>query len=81
MFKLNFTEYGGFSFTVIPKQISVSGPLVATSPVRTGVASHLAQVALDDARAQGLRVIPRCPFVADYIARHPEYADLVEPSA
>ena len=43
-----------------------------------GVASRLAQVALDDARTQGLCVIPRCPFVARYIGRHPAYADLVE---
>ncbi|HUY80084.1 MAG TPA: GNAT family N-acetyltransferase [Ktedonobacterales bacterium] len=42
-----------------------------------GVASKLAQAALDDARAQGLRVAPLCPFVASYIKRHPEYGDLV----
>ena len=44
-----------------------------------GIASKMAQVALDDARAQGLAVIPRCPFVASYIRRHLEYADLVPP--
>ena len=44
-----------------------------------GIASKMAQFALDDARAQGLAVIPRCPFVAGYIRRHPEYADLVPP--
>lgn len=43
-----------------------------------GVGSRLAQVALDDARARGLRVTPRCPFVAAFIDRHPEYADLVD---
>jgi uncharacterized protein len=43
-----------------------------------GVASRLAQVALDDARDRGLRVTPRCPFVAGFIDRHPEYADLVD---
>ena len=37
-----------------------------------------AQAALDDVRAQGLRVIARCPFFASYIDRHPAYADLVE---
>ena len=44
-----------------------------------GIASKLARVALDDARAQGLAVIPRCPFVAAYIRRHPAYRDLVPP--
>ena len=42
-----------------------------------GIAGTLARVALEDARAAGLAVIPRCPFVASYIRRHPEYADLV----
>ncbi len=44
-----------------------------------GIASKLARVALDDARTQGLAVIPRCPFVAAYIRRHPAYRDLVPP--
>jgi predicted GNAT family acetyltransferase len=35
------------------------------------------QGALDDIRARGLRVVPFCPFVAGYIRRHSEYADLV----
>ena len=42
-----------------------------------GVASALARAALDDARRKGLAVIPRCPFVAAFIRRHPEYRDLV----
>lgn len=42
-----------------------------------GIASALARVALDDARARGLRVIPACSFFRMYMARHPEYADLV----
>ena len=34
--------------------------------------------ALDDARSEGLNVIPTCPAVARYIAQNPEYADLVK---
>ncbi|WP_316042288.1 N-acetyltransferase [Nocardiopsis sp. CNR-923] len=33
--------------------------------------------ALDDVRHQGLSVLPLCPFVKEWIARHREYADLV----
>jgi predicted GNAT family acetyltransferase len=44
-----------------------------------GIAGAMARVALEDARAAGLAVIPRCPFVAAYIRRHPQYADLVPP--
>jgi predicted GNAT family acetyltransferase len=46
-----------------------------------GVGSRLVAGALDDVRARGLRVVPLCPFVAAYIQRHPEYADLVADSA
>ena len=42
-----------------------------------GVGSELARGALDDVRAQGLRVQPLCPFVSAWIRRHPDYADLV----
>ena len=42
-----------------------------------GVASELMGKVLANVRAQGLKVVPMCPFVADYIDRHPEFADLV----
>jgi hypothetical protein len=42
-----------------------------------GIGSALARGLLDIARAQKLKVVPRCPFVAGYIAKHPEYADLL----
>lgn len=44
---------------------------------RQGLASKMAKTALDDARAEGLKVVPICPFVAGYIERNPEYQDLV----
>jgi len=42
-----------------------------------GLASELARQMLDDIRARGLRVDPRCPFVAKYIREHDDYQDLV----
>lgn len=49
------------------------------SPSRQGggVAGLLAKAALDDVRARRLRVDPVCPYIATYIRRHPEYADLL----
>jgi predicted GNAT family acetyltransferase len=44
-----------------------------------GLGGRLAKSVLDDARRRGLGVVPRCPFVAAYIKRHPEYDDLVVP--
>ena len=46
-----------------------------------GFGSQLARGALDDVRVRGLWVTPHCPFIRSYIRRHPEYADLVHPSA
>jgi predicted GNAT family acetyltransferase len=43
-----------------------------------GVGSALAQGALDDIRARGLKVRPLCPFVAAYIRHHPDYEEIVE---
>jgi predicted GNAT family acetyltransferase len=42
-----------------------------------GIGSQMMHGVLRDVRAQGLKVIPRCPFVADFIDRHPAYADLL----
>ena len=44
-----------------------------------GHAATLARGALDDARSRGLAVRPDCPYVASYIAKHEDYADLVAP--
>ncbi len=43
-----------------------------------GVGSALARAALDDVRAEGGRkVLPLCPFIKNWIARHEDYLDLV----
>jgi uncharacterized protein len=42
-----------------------------------GLGGKLARSALDDVRARGLAVRPACPFIAGWIAKHPDYADLV----
>lgn len=42
-----------------------------------GIGSRLARTGLDWARGEGLKVVPRCPFVAAWIERHPDYRDLL----
>jgi predicted GNAT family acetyltransferase len=42
-----------------------------------GIASRLVQGVLDDIRARGLKMVPRCDFVRSYLSKHPEYRDLV----
>lgn len=46
-----------------------------------GLAGKLAERVLTDARAEGLLIVPQCPYVRGYLERHPEHADLVAPGA
>lgn len=41
-----------------------------------GVGSALARQALDEARERGQSVLAACPFIAGWIAHHPDYQDL-----
>jgi predicted GNAT family acetyltransferase len=42
-----------------------------------GIGSRLVSSVLDLVRARGQKVVPQCPFVAEFIEAHPEYRDLV----
>jgi predicted GNAT family acetyltransferase len=42
-----------------------------------GIGSALVKGALESARARNLKVVARCPFVGAYMARHPEFNDLL----
>ena len=47
---------------------------------QSGLGSTLVRAALDEVRSRGGSVVPRCSFVAGWIERHPDYADLVAQS-
>ena len=42
-----------------------------------GVGSSLVRGALEAIRARGLRVVVKCPFVAAWMGKHPEFNDLI----
>ncbi|MCX5338620.1 GNAT family N-acetyltransferase [Streptomyces atratus] len=44
-----------------------------------GLASLLVQQALTDARASGKRIVPVCPYVAKFLKKHDEFADITDP--
>jgi predicted GNAT family acetyltransferase len=44
-----------------------------------GVAAVLVRAALDEARQRQWMIVPRCSYVARFIERHLEFADLVDP--
>ena len=59
---------GGLRFTHTEISDAVAG---------RGLGGVLVRAALDAASARGLAVVPDCTFVRGWIAKHPEYADLV----
>lgn len=46
-----------------------------------GIGNRLAKAALESVRAAGFRVLPLCPFIKGYIARHADYQPLVVETA
>jgi len=46
-----------------------------------GIASALAKVAMEYASERQLTIIPLCPYVAAYIARHRQYQHLLDSGA
>jgi predicted GNAT family acetyltransferase len=42
-----------------------------------GIASALAQMAMDTARAEGWKVVPACSYAQAWAKRHPQYDDLL----
>ena len=43
-----------------------------------GIASRLARGIFELLRRSGRKAVLKCPFMGEYFARHPEYADVVE---
>lgn len=67
--ELTFTRRG-------PNIISADHTGVPDALAGHGVAKALLDFLLTDARENGFRIIPLCPFVRKHYARHPEWADL-----
>jgi predicted GNAT family acetyltransferase len=71
------TLAGVAAYQLRPDAIIFTHTKVSDAYEGQGAGSQLAREALDDARRRGLRVVARCPFIASWIERHPDYADLV----
>ena len=63
----------------VPQGLLLPHTVVPEAFAGQGVGSALARTALDYARAEGLKVLPTCTFMAGWISKHPEYADVVHP--
>ncbi|MFE6148533.1 GNAT family N-acetyltransferase [Streptomyces sp. NPDC057889] len=44
-----------------------------------GLAAILVEQALTDVRASGMRIVPVCPYVAKFLTRHQEFANITDP--
>jgi predicted GNAT family acetyltransferase len=64
-------------FQVTPEAVVFTHTSVEPEYEGRGLGSALARGALDDVRARGERVVAQCPFIAAFITKHPEYADLL----
>jgi predicted GNAT family acetyltransferase len=60
-----------------PGVLEIYSTYVPPSERGQGLAGQLVEAALAYVRAEGLRVIPTCWYVAFWIRRHPEHADLL----
>ncbi len=58
-------------------QMTITHVLVPPPIEGQGVASALAGFIIQTAREQNLQIVPQCPFMAAYFARHPENNDVL----
>jgi len=73
------TEVGGLSYTTAgDDRLLLLEVSVFPLHRKQGIATALIRRVLDDVREQGQTVSVICPIVHEFIARHPEYADLME---
>lgn len=77
-FELDFDEGTAVAYYRLTPAAVVFVHTYTPEPLRgKGAASQLVRGALEWARARGLKVVPECSFVAEFIVRHPQYAELL----
>lgn len=71
-------DLAGFAeYRLKPGQISFTHTEIDDRFSGQGLASKLVRAALDEAGSRELHVLPFCPYVRGWIAKHPDYVDLV----
>ncbi|MCB0558148.1 MAG: N-acetyltransferase [Lewinellaceae bacterium] len=51
--------------------------IFVTTEEGNGIASLLAKTALEWAKEEGKKVMPLCPYIAEYIKGHPEWKSML----
>jgi uncharacterized protein len=65
------------NYILADKVITFTHTEVPSSLNGRGIGTALVKAGLDYAIEQSLRVVPQCPFVADFISAHPHYQSIV----
>jgi predicted GNAT family acetyltransferase len=75
--KLDDDEYAAAYYRLEDGQIVIVHTEVPFRFSGQGIASQLAQAVLEQIRSRGLKIVPQCQFFSAYLAKHPEYSDLI----
>jgi predicted GNAT family acetyltransferase len=73
-------SFGVAEYKLIHGKIVFTHTAVPPAHEGQGIGTSLIRFALKFARERGLKVIPLCPFFADYIKKHAEEQDLLDPA-
>jgi hypothetical protein len=68
------------TYNLNPPQLMITETLVPEALEGRGLASRLAAAVVADVRARGLVLLPVCPYLAGWLQKHPEHADVVHPT-
>ena len=66
-------------YKIVPGRMLIQHTEVPASLEGRGLAAKLTRVALEYARKEKLQVVPACSYTASFMAKHPEYNDLLPP--
>lgn len=76
--KIDGSVIGFAQYELDPKRIVFTHTEVDDAYEGQGIASAMARHALDDVASQGeRRVVALCPYIKEWIARHPDYEPLL----
>ncbi|KQP01534.1 GNAT family N-acetyltransferase [Leifsonia sp. Leaf264] len=72
-------EIAGYAeFRSVPGQIIVTHTQTLRDYKGQGVATRLTEWLLADARARGERIVPKCPFLVEYLETHHDFDDIID---
>lgn len=70
---------GFAAYTVSGDTVTITHTEIGKEHAGKGYGSALAKQLLNHVRENNQQVVPQCEFIAGYIKKHPEYADLTAP--